>query len=82
MPKNNWQAFEFVFKNTCLFITLGLITFWSYKFLLNEDLSIVEYKEYDNEKNGNPYLAQALCFRNPFVSSDGTHLNASQETCF
>ena len=46
---------------------------------MNEDLSIVEYKEYNNEKDGNPYLSHTLCFRTPFLSSGKTDLNQSMK---
>ena len=77
-----WQFFELSFKTLCLMITLGLILFWSYKFILNEDLSIVAYKEYDDEKDGSPYLSQALCFRSPFLSSDKMQINKSQKLAY
>ena len=77
--KSKWEMFACVFKTFCFLITFGLISFWCYKFFMNEDLSIVEYKEYDNDKDGNPYLPHTLCFRNPFLASDKTHLNQSMK---
>ena len=76
---SKWEMFACVFKTFCLLITFGLISFWGHKFLMNEDLSIVEYKEYNNEKDGNPYLSHTLCFRTPFLSSDKTDLNQSEK---
>lgn len=80
--KTKWQLFEFSFKFLCFMITLGLISFWSYKFVLNEDLSIVEYKEYNDKADGSPYLSQALCFRSPFISSDKMQMNESQKSSY
>ena len=77
--KSKWEMFECVFNVFCFMITFGLISFWGYKFFMNEDLSVVEYSEYDNDKDGNPYLPHTLCFRNPFLAPDKTHLNQSQK---
>ena len=76
--KTNWQLFERLFKFLCFIITFGLISFWSYKFILNEDLSIVEYKEFNDKEDGSPYLSQALCFRRPFLSLDRIQMNESR----
>ena len=82
LVKTTWHLFESSFKFLCFMITLGLISFWSYKFILNEDLSIVEYKEYNEKENGSPYLSQALCFRSPFLSSDKIPMNESQKSSY
>ena len=46
---------------------------------MNEDLSTVEYKEYNNDGIGASYLSSTICFENPFVSSNKHHLNQSQK---
>ena len=73
-----WKMFAYIFHVFCLFITVGLVGFWSYKFYLNEDLSIIEYKEFDDEA-GDPYPLMTLCFRNPFINTDKSHLNQSDK---
>ena len=73
-----WQIFTNVFHVFCLCITVGLVGFWTYKFFLNEDRSVIEYNNFDDEA-GNPYPLMTLCFRNPFVNDDKSHLNQSDK---
>jgi hypothetical protein len=51
---------------------------------MNDDLSIIEYKQYDmkdiNDVSESPYLSNTMCFRNPFTTSNKNHLNASEKT--
>ena len=50
---------------------------------MDEDLSLVEYKEYDmkdvKDVSKSPYLSKTICFRNPFMTSKETHMNASEK---
>ena len=73
-----WQVFSLIFTSCCFFLTTGLVSYWIYKFPMNEDLSTVEYKEYDSDGKGTPYLSNTVCFRNPFVNTNKDHLNQSQ----
>ena len=73
-----WPVFSFIFMSCCFFLTSGLVSYWIYKFFKNEDLSTVEYKEYDSGEEGTPYLSNTVCFRNPFVKTNKDHLNQSQ----
>ena len=79
----NWQIFENTFRLFCFFTTTAIVIFWIYKFCLNEDLSVVEYKQYDmknaNDVSKSPYPSQTMCFKNPFITSKQTHLNASEK---
>ena len=74
MNVTKWKVFSNLFNLFCISVTVGLIVFWIYKFTLNEDLSIVEYQEYQkNENDDCPLLS--LCFRNPFVDGKGIRMN-------
>ena len=80
---SKWQVFECIVYLICLFTTTGLVGYWIYKFSLDEDLSTVEYKQYDmkgiNDASKSHYLSQTICFTNPFTTSKETHLNASEK---
>jgi hypothetical protein len=74
MAITKWKVFSYAFNFLCISLTFGLIVFWIYKFTLNEDLSIVEYQEYQKNVNDDfPLLS--LCFRNPFVDDKGARMN-------
>ena len=80
---SKWKTLEYIFRLVCLFATAGLVGYWIYKFYLDADLSVVEYKLYDmrgvNEMSHSPYLSPTICFRNPFISSKGTHMNDTEK---
>lgn len=76
---STWHVFSGIFHTCCFITTSGLISFWIYKFSMNEDLSRVEYKEYNNDGIGTSYLSSTICFKNPFLSSNKAHLNQSQK---
>ena len=76
---STWHVFSGIFHACCFITTSGLISFWIYKFSMNEDLSTVEYKEYNNDGIGTSYMSSTICFKNPFVSSNKAHLNQSQK---
>ena len=80
---SKWQVFEYIFHVLCLFTTTALVGYWMYKFSMDEDLSVLEYKQYDmkdvNDTSNSPYLSQTICFRNPFITSKKTHLNSSEK---
>ena len=54
-----------LYHGACLVATFSVIAYWMYMFSLNEDTSLVEYKQYYKEK-GDVFPALSLCFNNPF----------------
>ena len=50
----------------CLFTTLSMSAFWCYKFSLNDDLSVVDYRKFYQEKE-DVLPTISLCFGNPFL---------------
>jgi len=50
----------------CLVATIGFTSFWCYEFYLDEDLTVVEYKRFDNSKSTMLPTA-SVCFDNPIV---------------
>ena len=81
---SKWKTLEYIFCLVCLFTSVGLVGYWTYKFCLDEDLSVVEYKLYDmrgvNEWSQSPYLTTTICFRDPFITSKGTHMNDTEKS--
>ena len=60
-----WTNFMLFFRIICLTTTAFMIGYWLYKFNLNEDLCLVEYKPfYKTEEDVCPLLS--VCFKNPF----------------
>ena len=77
MTFRKWELLVYIFNCLCIGSTAGLIAFWIYKFTLNEDLSFVEYKEYNSDTD-DYYPSLSLCFRNPFVNYKRTYMNGSE----
>ena len=67
---NAWEIFTRVFTICIITLTLGMVTFWVYKFGLNQDLTTVDFKHfYDSQEDVFPSLS--MCFHNPFLASEG-----------
>ena len=66
--KTGWKAFNIFFKSLCFLIALTLTVYWSYKFLKNDDKSVVQYSKY-LESDNNPYPVLSFCYQNPFIES-------------
>lgn len=49
----------------CVFVTVSLCLYWCYKYNLNEDLSVVHYKQF-YETNDDVFPTMSLCLGNPF----------------
>ena len=65
-----------VFHLLCGIFTLGMVINWSFQYMLDEDLSWIKYKHYqDTEEDVYPVLS--LCFANPFIKNVGPSLNKS-----
>lgn len=61
-----WKIFTFVLHKLCVSATVALTVFWLYKYTLNEDVSLLDYKKfYEAEEDVHPVLS--LCFANPFL---------------
>ena len=55
------------FKFVCIFATVFMIGFWIAKFRKNDDVSVVEYKEFE-EFEGSIYPEVTICIVNPFLA--------------
>ena len=56
---------SYLFTLLCILTTGGLCVYWCYAYSLNEDLSVVKYKEF-HETNDDVYPTMSFCLRNPF----------------
>ena len=76
MSENKWNKVVLFFHAVCWIATATVISYWLYIFNLNEDLSIVDYKNYYQSKSDlSPVLS--VCLQSPFskqnlrMTSDG-----------
>ena len=77
MGDSNWKSFTIIFHCLCWLSTITFVSYWFYKFSLNEDLCIVDYKHfYESKQDVFPVLS--LCLRNAFsfenISSSTTNI--------
>ena len=64
---STWKKLSLVFHGVCWIATTSVVSYWIYIFSLNEDLCVVDYKKYYQEKTDH-YPVLSLCFENPFSS--------------
>lgn len=67
MKKRSCKMCISLFECICWTTTTTVIFYWIYKFSLNEDLCIVDYKKYDQSKS-DVFPVLSLCFKDPFSS--------------
>ena len=60
------QIFRYVFTFLCIFTTLLMCVYWGYKFVLDEDLSVITYRRY-HEKENDEYPTVSICLSDPFL---------------
>ena len=60
------QSFRFIFVLLCAFAAISICVYWIYKYRLDEDLSVITYREfYEREDDVHPTVS--LCLKNPFL---------------
>ena len=60
------RALTYLFSSLCTFTTIGMVSYWGYKFCLNEDSSVVTFREfYEMEEDIHPTIS--MCLKNPFL---------------
>ena len=64
---NTWKKLSLLFHGLCWVATTSVVAYWIYIFSLNDDLCVVDYKKYYEEKTDH-YPVLSLCFENPFSS--------------
>ena len=66
MGPNKQKMFMYCFTLFCALLTVSFVVYWCYQFTLNEDLSVVQYKEFQ-EKDDKIFPTVSLCLGNPFL---------------
>ena len=63
------KVYMYIFSIMCIIATLGMCGYWIYKFSLNEDSTLVNYKKfYDHEDDIYPTIS--MCLENPFLKKE------------
>ena len=65
MKFSNQKCFMYPFGFVCAATTMSLCLYWCYKYSLNEDVSVVYYKQF-YETNDDVFPTASLCLGNPF----------------
>lgn len=68
VENNSMKKVSALFHVLCWSATTSVVSYWIYKYSLNDDLCVVDYKKfYEDPTNHYPMLS--LCFENPFSSN-------------
>ena len=57
-------GFMSVFRGLCVAVTFGMIGYWCYLYVLDNDLSLVDSNVFSNIAQTYPIIS--LCFKDPF----------------
>ena len=63
----------------CIFVTIGLCSYWCYRYWLDEDTSVVNYTKF-YESSENVFPTMSLCIDNPFNSTRLAEYGSNQTT--
>ena len=75
---NFYQCFKNAFRILC-FITVSIMSFiWLNKFLINEDLCLVDYKPFEADDEDIKLPDVSLCFVDPFIDKRLRDLGTNQ----
>jgi hypothetical protein len=75
------QIFMYFFSLICISTTLFMCIYWFYEFSLNEDLTVVSYREY-HQTDDDVFPTISLCFKNPFVKERLSEYGVNESTYF
>ena len=70
------KILEYFFSFGCFSATFGMTVFWCYKYWLDEDLCLVDYKNFDDSNNID-YPMISMCLANCLIESKLKQYNPS-----
>ena len=74
-----------LFKFSCILMTIILISWCAYKYLLDDDVTLINFKPFHDTDN-DIYPSVMLCFYNPFVVKQfnkyGPEINSTSKNAF
>ena len=63
------KVYMYMFSIVCVMATFGMCGYWVYKFYLNEDSTLVNYKKFYQDED-DIYPTISLCLQNPFLKKE------------
>ena len=75
------RMFMYSFSLICISTTLFMCIYWFYEFSLNEDLTVVSYREYQQTVD-DFFPTISLCFKNPFLKERLSEYGVNESTYF
>ena len=63
------KVYMYIFSILCVIATMGMCGYWVYKFYLNEDSTLVNYKKFYQDED-DIYPTISLCLQNPFLKKE------------
>ena len=76
-----WEIFMIALHFMCILLTSMIISYCTFKYIQNDDLSLTDYKQfYDTQDDVFPELS--LCFKNPFLNGKLEELYSINESLY
>ena len=67
----NFQNIDFLFKFSCIILTIGFVVSWIYTYALDEDTTTIEMRSYFSSQD-DPLPVMSMCFEETFDNVDFT----------
>ena len=71
------KVYMYIFSIICVMATFGMCGYWVYKFYLNEDSTLVNYKKFYQDED-DIYPTLSLCLQNPFLKKELAKYGANE----
>ena len=66
MERSIRPLFKYMYNLLCVFMTFSMTGYWAYKFILDENITVVTYRKF-YERENDAYPTISMCLKDPFL---------------
>ena len=76
---NTYKSAILVYRAVLFIALIAMIMYWVYKYIQDEDLCLVDYKSFNDDKNEENLPTLSICFHTPFIEEKFPKLESSRK---
>ena len=65
-----YKSATLAYRAVCFIALIAMIMYWAYKYIKDEDLCLVDYKSFKDERNEENLPTLSICFNTPFIEEN------------
>ena len=74
---HTYKLATIAYKVLCFIALIAMIMYWAYKYIKDEDLCLVDYKSFKDDRNEENLPTLTICFHTPFIEENFPKLESS-----